>query len=80
MADFMQKLILFQERKTSVEPMEGLAKLLERDALAGEIRTSRSSPEAYPEFVFRQEKSPEDIRLTRASSMVSELAPDSAFS
>ena len=75
MADFMQSLILFQERKTSVEPMEGLAKLLERDALAGEIRTSRSSPEAYPEFVFRQEKSPEDIRLTRASSMVSELAP-----
>ena len=75
MADFMQRLILFRERKATVEPMEGLAKLLERDALAGEIRTSRSSPEAYPEFVFRQEKSPEDIRLTRASSMVTELAP-----
>ncbi len=75
MADFMQRLILFQERKTSEKPMEALAKLLERDALAGEIRTSKSSPEAYPEFVFRQERSPEDIRLTRASSMVSELAP-----
>ena len=75
MADFMQGLILFDERQKTTELMEGLAKALELNTLAGEIGTYRSSPAAYPEFVYRPRRSNEDIRLTRASSMVSELAP-----
>ena len=75
MADFMQGLILFDERQETSELMEGLAQALELNTLAGEIGTYRSALGAYPEFVYRPRRSNEDIRLTRASSMVSELAP-----
>lgn len=75
MADFMQGLILYDERTATAESMEDLAEALESRALAGKIRTRRASPDSYPEFVYRPKGSNEDIRLTRASSMVSELAP-----
>ena len=75
MADFMQRLILYEEDRPPNKPMNLLADALEREALAGRVRTSRLSSGGYPEFVYRQEKTEKDIRLTRASSMVSELAP-----
>ena len=75
MADFMQRLILYEEHRGSDRPMNALADALEREALAGRIRTSRPPSGGYPEFVYRPQETKKDIRLTRASSMVSELAP-----
>ena len=51
------------------------ADVLERETLSGKIHTSESPVGGYPEFVYRPQESEKDIRLSRASSMVSELAP-----
>ncbi len=75
MADFMQQLILYEEDRGFDRPMHALADALENEALAGQIRTRRPPLGGYPEFVYRPRDTEEDIRLTRASSMVSELAP-----
>ena len=84
MADFIQRLILYDEPvmryrfrapRKRTKAMKVLAEVLERQTLGGQIRTIRSSPGAYPEFVYRPLESKQDIRLSRASSMVSELAP-----
>ena len=75
MADFMQRLILYEEDKESDAPMRNLAHVLERDVLDGQIRTKRPPTGGYPEFVYQPRETEKDIRLTRASSMVSELAP-----
>ena len=75
MADFMQRLILHKDSEPDDETMKKLADQLESEALAGRIRTNRPTPGGYPEFVYRPRNTEQDIRLTRASSMVSELAP-----
>ena len=75
MADFMQKLILCRERPGLDQPMNALADALEDAALAGRILTRQSPGGGYPEFVYRPRKMNRDLRLTQASSMVSELAP-----
>lgn len=81
MADFMQRLILYDESGPHfrVRPrrkvIRALAEALEHRTLGGKIRTNRPSPGAYPEFVYRPLEAKQDIRLSRASSMVSELAP-----
>ena len=75
MADFMQRLILYEEERPSDNPMRNLADVLERDVLAGQILTKRPPAGGYPEFVYQPRETEENIRLARASSMVSELAP-----
>lgn len=75
MADFMQRLILYKENERRGNIMKNLADALEREVLAGEILVRRASPGGYPEFVYQPRKTEEIIRLSRASSMVSELAP-----
>ena len=75
MADFLQRLILYEEGRATDRPMNALADALESEALAGQIRTNRPQSGGYPEFVYRPWETEKDIRLTRASSMVSELAP-----
>ena len=75
MADFMQRLILHEDSEPDDQTMKKLADQLESEALAGRIRTNRPTPGGYPEFVYRPRNTEQDIRLTRASSMVSELAP-----
>ena len=75
MTDFMQKLILFEEMRGQKDSIGEAADLLEREALAGQIVSTRPIAGGYPEFVYRPNEAEEDIRLTRASSMVSELAP-----
>ena len=75
MADFMQRLILFEEGRATNKQMNQLADALEREALAGRILTNRPPGGGYPEFVYRPQNTKQEIRLTRASSMVSELAP-----
>ena len=76
MADFMQLLILYEEKgKWGNGSMKELAARLEEEALAGQIGIRRPTSGGYPEFVYRPLGSKQDVRLTRASSMVSELAP-----
>ena len=75
MADFMQRLILYEDDRPGKRKMNALADQLENEVLAGKIRTRRPSSGGYPEFVYRPLNTDQDIRLTRSSSMVSELAP-----
>ena len=72
--DFMEGLILYEERARPNAGMNQIAELLSSDVLAGQIIT-KSSPTGYPEFFYRPQATGQDMRLTRSSSMVSELAP-----
>ena len=74
-ADFMQQLILYEEERTTDDLMKGLADVLERDVLYGQIRVNRAPAGGYPDFVYQPRKTKKAIRLARASSMVTELAP-----
>ena len=74
-ADFMQQLILYEEKRTSDDLMNDFADMLERDVLDGKILVNRFSAAGYPDFVYQPRNSEETIRLARASSMVIELAP-----
>ena len=73
--DFVRSLILYNERTTLDGTIRDLADDLERDPLHGEIRVRRPVPAGNPEFIYRPQGTTEDIRLSRASSMVTELAP-----
>ena len=73
-ADFMQQIILYGERKRPDEGMNRIADTLESNVLGGEI-IMNPSPTGYPEFLYRPRGTEQDMRLTRSSSMVSELAP-----
>ena len=74
-ADFMEQLILYEEERTPDDLIKDFADVLERDVLAGQIRVNRASAGGYPDFVYQPWKTKENIRLARASSMVTELAP-----
>ena len=74
-ADFMQRLILYDEDEVASEHLAEMAVALEEETLAGRVLTIRAAAGGYPEFVYRPKETQQDIRLTRASSMVSELAP-----
>ena len=74
-ADFVQRLILHDEGKPQSEAIRQLADALEHDPIGGEIRVRRGVPGGYPDFVYRPEGTTHDIRLSRASAMVTELAP-----
>ena len=73
-ADFMQEIILYDEQKNPNAEMKRLAKMLETEVLAGEIRLKPSSG-GYPDFLYLPQGMKEEIRLSQTSSMVSELAP-----
>ena len=74
-ADFLQGLIRPERRRTkSNSTIDAIADALEADVLRGKIEVRRSTPEGYPEFLYRAADMGADIRLSRASSMVSELA------
>lgn len=73
-ADFMKQLILYKETPSNEDGMNHLADVLESNVLSGSI-LMKSSPGGYPEFLYCPIGMKENIRLTRAASMVSELAP-----
>ena len=73
-AEFMQKIILYDDKKRPNPEMIHLAETLETEVLAGEVRV-KPSPSGYPDFHYRPHGIEEDIRLSQTSSMVSELAP-----
>lgn len=90
MADFIQELVLPKKPSPSVtketkEPRKGMAfnrsKLnkiadaLERETLGGHIRAKTPSAGMHPDFVYEPFGVARHIRMTRASSMISELAP-----
>ena len=70
----MQELILYRGSARSDDELNHIADTLESDVLAGQIITN-PSPTGYPEFLYRPQGTEQDMRLTRSSSMVSELAP-----
>ena len=73
-ADFMQQLILYEESQALHKEITRLAGAIESDVLAGQILI-KPTPSGYPEFLYRPQETGEEVRLTRAASMVSELAP-----
>jgi hypothetical protein len=77
-ADFMQQIILYEERERPDNGINQIADELDLKVLAGQIITN-PSPTGYPEFCYRSQETEEGIRLTRSSSMVSELAPLALF-
>ena len=72
-ADFMQRIALYSPEDEDPELQE-LASALEEETLTGHIG-ARTLPGGYSDFAYRPLGTEQDIRLTRASSMVSELAP-----
>ncbi|MCY4552311.1 MAG: AAA family ATPase [Candidatus Poribacteria bacterium] len=72
--EFMQQIILYEEERVSNSEMKDIAAALESDVLAGQIHV-KASPSGYPDFRYRPHNTKEDMRLSQASSMVSELAP-----
>ena len=73
-ADFMQQLILYEKSKEPDKEIHHLADALESDVLAGQILI-KPTPSGCPDFLYRPQETGEEVRLTRAASMVSELAP-----
>jgi len=73
-ADFMQQLILYKESEAPDEGITQLAATIESGVLDGQI-LMKPTPSGYPDFLFRSREMGEDVRLSRAASMVSELAP-----
>ena len=73
-ADFMERIILYEEDSVSNDEMKCLAETLESEVLAGRILLKLSTS-GYPGFYYRPQGIEEDIRLSQTSSMVSELAP-----
>ncbi len=79
MTDFMRHIIAYEDSELRDEkPENELAKIaseLESRVLDGRIETVRAASRGYPDVVYRPEGMEKGMRLNRASSMVSELAP-----
>ena len=74
-ADFLEQLFNYKERKESSNSIRRVAEQLETDLLEGKIEVKRHSPEAYPEFLYRPDQAANGLRMSHSSAMVSELAP-----
>ena len=74
--DFLEALIDMRDRDRdeSFRPIEKVADQLEDAVLAGALNVHRVQT-GYPEFSYRPEGWDDDLPLTNASSMVSEVAP-----
>lgn len=73
-ADFLEKIILYEDKKSPNRQMSHLADTLESDILSGQI-LFKPSASGYPDFRYLPDGTNEEIRLSQASSMVLELAP-----
>ena len=74
-ADFLERIVRYDEHLASSEAVGNIAKELEDGLLGGEIEVKRPTPEAYREFLYRPGQAEEGLRMSHASAMVSELAP-----
>ena len=76
LADFLQEMFeIDRMRSRDGDPMPELASQIEEAILGGSVYFQRSDVLGYPDFMYRPKGWDEDLRLTNASSMVSELAP-----
>lgn len=76
LADFLQQTFeIDRMRSRDGDPMPELASQIEESILGGSVYFRRSDVLGYPDFMYRPKGWDEDLRLTNASSMVSELAP-----
>ncbi len=73
-ADFMERIILFEDDNVSENEMQHIAETLETEVLSGHI-LMKPTMSGYPEFRYTPQGTNEEIRLSQSSSMVSELAP-----
>ena len=73
-ADFMERIILYEDDKVSKNEMQHIAETLENEVLSGQIRVQPSGS-GYPDFRYIPHNTNEELRLSQSSSMVSELAP-----
>ncbi len=73
-ADFMERIILYEDDKNSNHTMEHIAETLETEVLSGQILL-KPSASGYPDFRYLSQGTKEELRLSQSSSMVSELAP-----
>ncbi len=71
--DFMEQLILYRSERQA-DRLDQIATDLEANTLGGVVRLA-PSPSGFTEFVYRPHGTKGHVRMTRASSMVSELAP-----
>ena len=76
LADFLQQIIEV-DRMGSVEdhPLAELGERMEETILGGSVYIERSDLIGFPQFMYRPKGWRKALRLTNASSMVSELAP-----
>jgi len=74
-ADFLQQIVNYKERKGSSSKIRRVAEQLETELLEGKIEVKRPTPEASPEFLYRPDQAEEALRMSHSSAMVSELAP-----
>ncbi len=74
-ADFLEQIVSYKERKGSSSRISRVAEQLETELLEGKIEIKRPTPEAYPEFLYRPNQAEEALRMSHSSAMVSELAP-----
>ena len=75
LADFMERLLLFNHRGKGHNELENIAEILEQETLGGRIIGRSAVSRTHQEFVYYSSQTQSDIRLSRSSSMVSELAP-----
>lgn len=73
-ADFMERIILYDDEIVPKDNMAHIAKTLENEVLFGQILL-KPSASGYPDFRYIPHDSNEEFRLSQSSSMVSELAP-----
>lgn len=74
-SDFLEKIIRYDEHRTSSDEMLNIAKALENEVIHGKIEVNRPSEVAYPEIFYRPQNTKEKLQISHTSSMVSELAP-----
>ncbi len=73
-AEFIERIILYEDKKSHSAEMKRLAEILETEVLMGQIIV-KSTESGYPDFRYLPQGTNEQIRLSQTSSMVSELAP-----
>ena len=73
--DFLEQIVQYKEREESSKEINSVAEQLETELLEGKIEVKRSTPEAYPEFLYHPNQADEALRMSHSSAMVSELTP-----
>ena len=73
--DFLEQIFDYKKRRGPSSSISNVAEQLEMELLEGKIEVKRSTPEAFPEFLYRPDQADEGLRMSHSSAMVSELAP-----